>query len=145
MKATPCTYSAAGLHSNAQAAAASAAVLPCGVNAHTGLAPILRSSFTHMISTDERIPSEHAAMIRQAIEAYAKLTLDAVAAANGEAPIGDWGLSPPTNANGTASGGNGAVAASGSAAGHCMANVQYALQGAGPGACLVPTGNSAIA
>ena len=84
VKATPCTFAAAGTK------AASSPAAPCGVFAHSGLMPILRTSFTHMLSNDERIPQQHATMIREAIEAYAKLTLNAVAAANGEPPVEDF-------------------------------------------------------
>ncbi len=43
-----------------------------------------------MLNNDERILKEHAVMIREAIEAYAKHTLNAVASANGEPPVEDF-------------------------------------------------------
>ncbi len=85
VKATPCTYAAQGLARQSPSPAAA-----MGVFAHTGLMPILQHSFAHMLNNDERIPKEHAVMIREAIEAYAKHTLNAVAAANGEPPVEDF-------------------------------------------------------
>ncbi len=88
VKATPCTYAAQGLAATPHQGPSPAAAM--GVFAHTGLMPILQHSFAHMLNNDERIPKEHAVMIREAIEAYAKHTLNAVAAANGEPPVEDF-------------------------------------------------------